>query len=131
MLPAKRLDVSGSTTASISTSIPTQRDQPGTAKSYCCYCRPLHPVIPLIHDIDFAIIGVGRKRQEGLDQENFWSLDHEVPAVVYSELYVSLNFDMSLPLFGGDDEIILMIRNNNPGCRTFAFGWLVEYLEGP
>ena len=113
LLPGGRVLVEGAQEGRVVTKIPHA-------------CRPLRPLIPAICGVDFDLVGLERKTpgQTG-DVKRLWDDDVSMPAVVFSEMFSTL-FELDVPSFLRGDELILVVKNLNPGPRQFACAWLVK-----
>lgn len=88
-------------------------------------CKPLRPLIPAVYGNDFDLVGLERRIDGRSDDvRSLWE-KIALPASVFSEMFVPI-FGLDIPSFLRGDELILVVKNLNPGPRQFACAWLVQ-----
>lgn len=121
-LPAELLLVPGSAIAKIVTKISFP-------------CRPLRPIVPLVHALDFHVVGVEKvkdPKRSGQQTQitRMWPEGKSMPAICFSEAYDRLNFELDVGKFMAGEDLVLLVKNICPATRQFACGWLVEDERG-
>lgn len=92
--------------------------------------RPLRLLVPQYLADNFVVGGFGVVRGGGeLELGPAWSDGHTVPALVYSEAFRELDFELDMPLLRAGDIVSFAATNINPCARWFSAGWLVELME--
>jgi hypothetical protein len=92
--------------------------------------RPLRLVVPAYMAVEYVIGDIGVVRGGGdLERSPSWPLGNTVPALVWSEAFKELDFELDLPVLRAGDAVSFSATNVCPASRWFSAGWLIESME--